>query len=299
MPMQGFAAWALAGLIAATTPAAWLVAAAGEDDPPTLTAEQIVEKNVAARGGLDAWRKVQTMVWTGHIQNGNPAAPIEAFIFELKRPNKTRFEITADHQKTLRVFDGVAGWKARTAATGAPTLRPYSPLELRSAHDAQGLDGLLIDHQAKGIKVGLDGADDIEGRRAYRLTVTLPSGSMRHVWIDAQTFLELKYDRESHAAAGRSVTVSVFYRNFRAIDGLQMPMTIEAEAGAGRVTEKMTIDDVTLNPTLSDAHFEKPNAPHGRDALPGVHSEFSSAHRPFMDHILLSLNMARSAMALY
>jgi hypothetical protein len=56
MPMQGFAAWALAGLISATTPAAWPAAAAGEDDPPTLTAEQIVEKNVAARGGLDAWR---------------------------------------------------------------------------------------------------------------------------------------------------------------------------------------------------------------------------------------------------
>ncbi len=39
---------------------------AGEPDiAPGLTAAQIVEKNVAARGGLDAWRKIQTMAWVG------------------------------------------------------------------------------------------------------------------------------------------------------------------------------------------------------------------------------------------
>jgi hypothetical protein len=30
----------------------------------------MVEKNVAARGGLQAWRNVQTMVWTGKIGAG-------------------------------------------------------------------------------------------------------------------------------------------------------------------------------------------------------------------------------------
>jgi len=56
MSMRGLAACcALAGLIAA---------ASGADPAPGLTAAQIVEKNAAARGGLEAWRKIQTMSWT-------------------------------------------------------------------------------------------------------------------------------------------------------------------------------------------------------------------------------------------
>jgi len=34
---------------------------------PPLTAEQIVERNVTARGGLAAWKAVQTMSWKGKM----------------------------------------------------------------------------------------------------------------------------------------------------------------------------------------------------------------------------------------
>ena len=37
---------------------------------PKLTATQIVDKNVAARGGLQAWRAVQTMTWKGKMDAG-------------------------------------------------------------------------------------------------------------------------------------------------------------------------------------------------------------------------------------
>src|SRR5205807_287914 len=127
--------------------------------------------------------------------------------------------------------------------------------------EAQGIDGLLIDHQAKGIEVALDGTDEVEGRKAYRLAVTLPYGPLRHVWVAADTFLELKYDRQSHAPGGRGGgTVTVFYRNYRAIDGLQIPMTIETGA-YGKGVEKMVIDSVTLNPLLPDRRFARPRLP--------------------------------------
>ena len=59
MSMRGLAACcALAGLITAAA------AASGADPAPGLTAALIVEKNAAARGGLEAWRKIQTMSWT-------------------------------------------------------------------------------------------------------------------------------------------------------------------------------------------------------------------------------------------
>jgi hypothetical protein len=238
------------------------VSATGSDIEPALTADQIVAKNVAARGGLEAWRKVQTMAWLGHIQSANVPGADLPFILEMKRPDKTRFEIHAQAQKSVRMYDGTQGWKLRPTRTGFPDLRPYTADELNFAHDAQGISGPLMDYQANGIRVALEGVDEIEGNKAYRLNVKLPSGSSHHVWIDAQTFLDVKSDREARNAFGMSGMVSVYYRNYQTVDGLQIPFAIESRgADFTKTPDMMVIDKVALNPPLEDWMFAKPNVP--------------------------------------
>jgi len=100
---------------------------------PELTAAQIIEKNADARGGKEAWRKIQTIVWLGHVKNsGTPEMP---YALELKRPNKTRFEIKAQNQKFIRIFDGINGWKIKPSSDGRPQLQPYSAEDLSAAKD--------------------------------------------------------------------------------------------------------------------------------------------------------------------
>lgn len=233
-----------------------------------LTAAQIVEKNVAARGGLEAWRKVQTMAWVGHIESANAGggAPLP-FVLELKRPNKTRFEIHAQNQRSVRLYDGTHGWKLRPARNGTPDLQPFSAAELDFARDGQGIDGPLMDYQAKGVTVTLEGSDEVEGNKAYRLNVTLPSGTSHHVWIDAKSFLDLKSDRVARNAFGMTGSVSVYYRDYRAVDGLQIPFLIESGADPIKTTDKMVIDRIVLNPPLEDWMFSKPQVPRSRNLV--------------------------------
>ena len=252
--------WALALCISA-------VAAANQTaSEQELTASQIVEKNVAARGGLDAWRKVQTMVWIGHIESDNAPAPNLPFILQMKRPNKTRFELKTQSQTSVRMYDGTYGWKLRRTSHGMPDVQPYTPDELSFARDGQGIDGLLVDYQAKGIVVALDGIDEVEGRKAYRLSVKLPSGNSHHVWVDAKTFLDIKYDRVSRNTLGQSSIVSVFYRNFKTVGGLEMPLTIETSADNAKTPDKMVIDSISLNTPLEDMAFGKPSVAGHRNA---------------------------------
>ena len=229
-----------------------------------LTAAQIVEKNIAARGGLDAWRKIRSMVWVGHIESANDPTSQMQFVLEQQRPNKTRFDIKAQYQMSARIFDGVQGWKLRTVQGGKPDLQPYTEAELEFARDGQGIDGPLLDFAAKGVNVALGGVDVVEGRQSYRLNVSLPSGISHHVWIDAQTFLDIKYDRVSHNAMGMPSTVSVFNRDFRTIEGLLIPYTIET--GTAKAADKMVIDKIVLNPALDDRVFAKPSMPRQRHA---------------------------------
>jgi hypothetical protein len=239
-----------------------------------LSAEQIIAKNAAARGGLDAWRKVQTMIWVGHIESAH--APQGSMLFELQqqRPNKTRLEITAHGQKTVRVFDGSQGWKLRTAQSGAPpTAQPYTTEELRFARGGQGVDGPLIDAAARGNLVTLGGLDEIDGRKAWRLDVRLPGGERDQLWIDAKTFLDIRCDRVTDGPGPAGLPrhiVSLIYRDYRSFDGLRIPSIIESAAGAGGPPDRMVIERVLVNTPLDQRAFVMPSAPHPRfRTLPG------------------------------
>ena len=246
-----------------------IAAVAGETvPPPELTMAQIIEKNIAARGGLEDWRKIQTMAWLGHIESTHGPAKNLPFILEMKRPNKTRFEIKAQNQTDARIFDGTHGWKIRPGKNGMPELQPYTTAELKFAQDWPGIDGPLIDYKAKGITVSLDGIDQVEGNKAYRLNIKMSSGTQHHLWIDAKTFLDIKYDRESKNAFGQTGIVSVFFRNYHKVEGLQIPLTLESGSAISKTTDKMIIDRIALNPTLKDSVFAKPNVPwQRREAL--------------------------------
>jgi outer membrane lipoprotein-sorting protein len=247
---------------------------------PSLTAEQIVQKNVEARGGLAAWRKIQTMVWIGHLETSNAQLQKLPFILEQKRPNKTRFEINAKGQRTLRIFDGMRGWNVKPEHEGRMDAQPYSPQELKFAHDAQAIDGPLIDYEAKGGGVALEGTEVLEGRKTYRLTVRLASGDVQNVWIDAETFLDVRYDRKSYRSDGGASAVSVFYRRYMTVEGLQIPSTMEIGVGSGKVPDKMVLEKVVLNSPLDDRVFRPPGMTARANGLPTAPRPPSSIAAP-------------------
>jgi hypothetical protein len=245
------------------------VAAAPAPTVPHLTAKQIVAKNVKARGGLDAWRKIDTMVSIGQLETGNPSMPRVPFVLQQARPNKARFEVHVHDKTSVRVFDGVEGWKLHQSRNGSPEVLPYTADEIAAARDGLGIDGPLIDYQAKGISVDFDGIDEVAGKKAYRLNVKLPSGATRRWWIDAATFLDLKYERESRTSTGQSATVTVSFANYKAVDGLLIPhSTITGEEG-GKAVEAMLVEQIFLNRPMGEKVFTEPRAPaHIKPATP-------------------------------
>jgi hypothetical protein len=255
-----------AALAASTTAAALAAESAAA---PELTAQQIVEKNIAARGGLEAWRKIETMIWVGHMERTGERAgapmPAIPFVLQQKRPNKTRFELNAMGQKTLRVFDGKRGWKLRPAQDGRPDVEPFTPQELRYAQGEVVIDSPLFGYESKRVAVELDGIDQVDERKAYRLILRTPSGERHNVWIDAETFLDVKYDRTSYNKAGAPTTVEVRYRDYKAVEGLQIPGTIET--GSRQGSEKMVVEKVALNPPLDDRVFGRPGGPQRRTTV--------------------------------
>jgi outer membrane lipoprotein-sorting protein len=253
------------GLLAALVVTWTTVTAAGSGTQ--LTAQQIVDRHVAARGGAQAWRAIGTMAWTGHIESDAVGTARVPFLMLFKRPNSARFEILLQNQKSVRIFDGNQGWKLRPTGQGVPEPQAYTAEEVRAARDASGLDGPLFDYQAKGVTVALQGTDTVEGRATYRLLVTLPSGESRIDWIDAQNFLQLKYERAARNGGGRVGTVAVFFRDYRTVQGFVMPFSIETGNAAQDNADRMVIEKIAFNPALDDSWFARPALPRHRNGV--------------------------------
>ena len=262
-----------------------------------LSAAEIVNKNVAARGGLEAWRAVQALSLQGKMGAGGnqraalaapmpdpkadrrqalvPQRPTEEaqlpFLLELKRPRKQRLELQVKGQTAIQVFDGTNGWKLRPFLNRSE-VEPFTAEELRRASIQTELDGPLVDYAAKGTHVELDGTEKVEGRDTYKIKVMEKSGHTFHVWIDAQTFLEAKIEGPPRRLDGTDHPVEVYYRDFRTVDGLQFPFVFETRvlpvgknALGVRDTpvppETIVIEKVVVNPKVEEKLFSKIEVP--------------------------------------
>lgn len=231
----------------------------------SVTVAEIVERNAAARGGVEAWKRLQTMAWTGHVESGARTGHNLPFMLQQKRPGKTRFELVTDGRRSIRIYDGRGGWKLRpNPANGRPELSPYTEDEIRFARTAPVIDGPLMDCVAKGAVITIGGQGDAEGRRAYVLNVELPSGGEQRIWVDAESFLEVRHDRQVRAGMGQVGTVTVLFREYREFEGLKLPTEIETGAGLAGAASKLVIERVALNPDLDDRAFARPDVPTSR-----------------------------------
>ena len=126
--------------------------------PPSLNVGQIVDKNIAARGGLTAWRNVKTLTLSGDLDAGGKPNRTLPFVLKEKRPRKSRLEIVFKDQTSVQVYDGAQGWKVRPFLN-RNEVETYTPAEARSAAAEQDLDGPLMDYAAKGTQIALAGID--------------------------------------------------------------------------------------------------------------------------------------------
>jgi outer membrane lipoprotein-sorting protein len=257
-----------------------------------LTAAQVVEKNIAARGGAQAWHGVQTMSWSGkmdagagdsversrrfaqnqgHLSNsrmahGDMAAGDKAdkqvqlpFKHEMKRPNKSRTEIEFAGKTAVQVFDGSNGWMVRPFLN-RNDVEPFSADETKMESEDPGIGGYLVDYAARGSKVDLDGMEKVEGRDAYKLKVTPKTGAVKFVWVDAQNFLDVKVSGHQRRMDGKMHNVYVYQRDFRDVQGVKVPFVLETAVDGYRETHKTILESVAINPKLDDSRFTKPQA---------------------------------------
>jgi hypothetical protein len=227
------------------------LAASGVFAAPAATVDEIVARNLAARGGREALAAVRTVRMTGRAVAGPGREAIVKR--EIARPGRIRTEFVFQGTTGVYVWDGSAGWRV-SPLDGIFEPQPLpEEAALLSAEQAD-IDGPLVDWKAKGHKVELVGRTELPGGPADELKVTLKSGVVRHVWVDAGSGLVVK-TASTRKLRGHELELEILYGDYRETGGVRFARSIEIGAKGRPQRMRITVDSVELNPPLDDSRF--------------------------------------------
>ncbi len=232
------------------------------------TVDEIVQKNLEARGGEQAWLAVQSARVTGTMRLGGSAAgAVEApFTIEFKRPDKVRVEFTLQGMTGVQAFDGTVGW-AVMPFMGKTEPEEMAEDQLKQIKDQAEFEGVLCNFKAKGHAVELLGEEEVDGTPAYKLKVTKANGDVDVLYLDTEYFLEFKSEA-TREIQGTEVQVASVLGDYKEVGGLLFPHSMEIAYGGGPAQQVMTIESVELGAEIADERFAMPAKPAASEAAP-------------------------------
>jgi hypothetical protein len=217
------------------------------------TVDEIIAKNIQARGGLDKIKAVKTVRETGRFTDGDLRA---RFVQENSRPNKVREEIVIQGMSQIAAYDGHVGWRV------SPFNGRKDP-DLLSADDMKGLivdadlDGQLVDYRNKDHRAEYQGHDSVEGTDCYKIKLTLSNGDVRIFYIDTVSNLEIKIESQRNIR-GTVRYSETYLGDYEQVNGVYFPFAIEVGEKGSTNRVKFSMNQVQVNVPVETARFTVP-----------------------------------------
>jgi outer membrane lipoprotein-sorting protein len=220
------------------------------------TADEIIAKNIQARGGSDKLKSVQSIKSTATMSMG-PGMEAPGVLVQ-KRGNLARLEFTIQGLTAVQAYDGKNAWQIMPF-TGKKDPELMSADEAKEVEEMADLDGPLVDYKSKGHQVELLGKEKVEGTDVFKLKVSLKNGDVQTVYIDADSFLEIKEETKRTVRGSEQVFESAI-GDYKEVNGIIFPFAIESGAKGSPQKQKLTITKVELNVPADDSIFKMPAA---------------------------------------
>ena len=224
-------------------------------DKPQLTVDELVAKNVAAKGGSDALRALQSVRLNGKMLVNEGQIQL-AYAETKKRPDEVRTEATLQGMTAVEAYDGKDGWRI-SPFQGRKDPEKMSADDVKPLMEDAEIDGPLVNWKEKGSTLEYLGREDVDGTSAYKIKVVRKNGDVNFVYLDPDHFLEIRIltQRIRHGAQEETETDVGDYEK---IGGVFIPFSIEAGRKGDPDKQKVVIEKAEPNVPVDDAIFHFP-----------------------------------------
>jgi len=221
------------------------------------TAEELVARNLEARGGIEKIRAIKTLRMTGRMQQGGLVARIARTSMA---PHLLRQTFTVQGMTQIQAYDGTLGWQI-SPFEGRKDAELLGEDDLRGIVEDADFYGPLVDYHSKDNRIEYLGHGIVDGDDAYRLKVTLANGDILNYYLDPDSCLEIRIEKAEFVRGAVIETVTNM-GSYKKVAGVYFPFSVEF-GGARQDSDtfsKVTLDQVEANVEVDAAQFRMPVA---------------------------------------
>jgi len=230
------------------------IVATGAD---AITVDELIAKNIEARGGIEKIKAIQSIRLIGKIRFGSTEL---AFVHMGERPAKVRNELSWQGLTSVDAYDGSIGWRI-SPFQGRLDPEKVSADERKSMQLESDIDGPLVDYKAKGHTVEYLGTEDVDGTDAHKLKVTLKNSDVHTIYLDPDYFLEIR-TLDQTRIRGTMEEYETDLGNYEQVNGVYFPFSVEIGGKGQPKGQKITFEKAEGNVDIDDSlfHFPEPES---------------------------------------
>ncbi|MFL6207882.1 MAG: c-type cytochrome [Pyrinomonadaceae bacterium] len=219
--------------------------------PPRPSAQQVIDKYIAAVGGRDAVAKVQTRSMKGTRASLGREAPYEV---TLKGADKL-LVVAATQQggNEMQSYSGTSGW-----LVNAQDHRALSPEELENLRRTAGIYD-LVQLSAATPTMRVTRPERVGEQLANVITNTPAPGVVEKFYFDQETGLLLRRLRLTSTMIA-PLPEQWDFSDYRAVEGVQVPFAIAISTPTPRANSTRKFTEIKFNAPVDDAQFQMPAA---------------------------------------
>jgi outer membrane lipoprotein-sorting protein len=208
--------------------------------------DELIAKNLAAKGGLEKLKSIQSMKQISKMITQGKEATVTVYS---KRPNLQRQEMKIAGQTITNGFDGEVSWILNPLSGMTRPIVVTGP-QADVIREQAVFDGPLVDYKARGSKVLLNGVETLGDRKVQHLQVIDRSQQTQHIYLDAETNLETRIvsTLDNHKFEQE-------LSDYRDVEGVRFPFTIKMLVD-GVLQSEITVQSVEFNVKIDDAMFK-------------------------------------------
>jgi zinc protease len=223
------------------------------------TADEIVEKHLAAIGGRAALAKLKSRTMTGTITVSTPGGDISGPVeLVAEEPNKARMLIKLDLSALgagQMVFDQRFNGETGYVMDSMQGNREIGGDQLDTMKN-NVFPTPFLNYKERGATLELGGKEKVGARDAYLVILKPKTGGAVRQYFDAESFLPVRLIVKINLPQIGDVEQTTDLSDFREVDGVKVPFAITAESAIQH--SSITITKVEHNTKVDETLFSKP-----------------------------------------
>ncbi len=222
---------------------------------PAPTVDELVAKNLEAKGGAAALAAIKTIRFEGRMLVNQ--GQLELKLTETKkRPGKVRTDALLQGMNLVQAYNGTSGWKI-FPIYGRKDPEQMSSDEAKALVAEAEIGGPLENWKEQGKSITYLGTEDVEGTAAHKLQVVRKNGDVTYVYLDPDYFLEIRLI-DQRTEQGAKVEVETDLGDYEKVNGVYFPFSQEAGSKGSNDKQKTIIEKGEANIPVDDSIFEFP-----------------------------------------